>query len=83
MSDSAVKNKSEILIKFFDFLSTEKNKILLSDFDSIEKLLIKNQQFSEISKDLIEHIDNLTYFTIIALDIKISGIDETLINKIV
>ncbi len=83
MSDSLPKNKQENLLRFFDIISSDKTIIKIQDIDSFEKDLIDNKELKDQEKEIIELINDLTYFAILKLDIKITGIDETLINKIV
>jgi len=83
MSDSILKVKQEVLQKFFEYLSFDKVSIKINDLDHFEKIIKINKEFKELENEIIDIINDLTYYTIGKLDIKINGIDETMINKIV
>lgn len=83
MSESFLKNKQAVLMRFFEYVSSDKSIIKMNDFDDLEKLVSSNKEFKDFEKSIVEMINDIVYFAIQKLDIKISGIDETQINKIV
>jgi len=83
MSESILRAKEEKLLKLFNFLKAEKSIIKINDLDNFEKIITINKDFKEFEKEIIELINDMTYFSIGKLDIKLNGIDETMINKIV
>jgi hypothetical protein len=83
MSDPILKYKQEVLLKFFNFLRGENTNINITNLDNFEKIAMINKEFKQMENEIIDLINDVTYFSIGKLDIKLNGIDETFINKIV
>ena len=69
-----------ILSDLFSFVSTDGQLITkknLSDFE----IFINRNDFEDLHEDLIGFLNDLIYFTVNKLDIKVDVVDEGLINK--
>jgi hypothetical protein len=83
MSDSILKVKREVLLRFFEHISLNKQSITIPDLDNFEIIIVSNKEFKESENEIIDLINDITYYAITKLDIRLNGIDETMINKIV
>lgn len=83
MSDSILRAKQDILLKFFTHVSKDKQFLKVNDLDNFENIITNNNLFKEIEMEISDLLNDLTYYAIGKLDIRLNGIDETMINKIV
>ncbi len=83
MSDSILRTKQVVLLKLFGHLSGDKQGIKIFDLDNFENIITTNNEFKELENEIIDLINDLTYYALGKLDIRLNGIDETMINKLV
>ena len=83
MTESILRVKQEVLLRFFGHFSRDKQFLKINDLDNFENIITHNIEFKELETEIVDLINDLTYNAIGKLDIRLNGIDETMINKIV
>ncbi len=83
MSDSILRSKQDVLLKLFVHLSRDKQVLKIAELDNFENIITTKNEFKEIETEITDLLNDLTYHAVGKLDIRLNGIDETMINKIV
>lgn len=83
MSDSILRSKQDVLLRLFLHISRDKQGLKIADLDNFENIITNKNEFKEIETEITDLINDVTYYAVGKLDIRLNGIDETIINKIV